>query len=81
MDSESISLNILLELCKRVWARIRKCTGSEKTNGTWLQLVEVVPFQLSCESLISDCGVRGKVADICGLFIESGFQMREDIGF
>ena len=40
MDSESISLNILLELCKKgcglesenVWV-------SEKTNGTWLQLV------------------------------------------
>ena len=40
MDSESISLNVLLESCKKgcglesenVWV-------SEMTNGTWLQLV------------------------------------------
>ena len=31
MDSERISLNILLESCKRgLWARIGKCTGFQK---------------------------------------------------
>ena len=40
MDSESISLNILLESCKQgCGLESENARVSKKTNGTWLQLV------------------------------------------
>ena len=40
MDSESISLNILLESCKQgCGLESENAQVSKKTNGTWLQLV------------------------------------------
>ena len=40
MDSESISLSILLESCKKGYGlESENARVPEKTNGTWLQLV------------------------------------------
>ena len=57
MDSESISLNILLESCKKgCGLELENVWVSKMTNGTWLQLVR--SCALSTVQLVPDFKLR-----------------------